>query len=192
MQDGEVGISASNRNFVGRMGSRKSLAYLASPEVVAASALRGVISGPGTYEVPADWSGIEHGFGVGAEPTTEDELSGLLQQMESLIDRVESSEDVSKPATEILPGFPEKIVGEIVFLDQDNLNTDGIYPGSMTYQNNVSKEDMARAAMSNYDPGFNAIAKPGDILVSGFNFGCGSSREQACPRSEASFSYGPY
>jgi homoaconitate hydratase len=115
---------------------------------------------------------------MGAEPTMEDELSGLLQQMESLIDQVESSEDASKSATEILPGFPEKIVGEIVFLDQDNLNTDGIYPGSLTYQDNVSKEDMARAAMSNYDPDFNAIAKPGDILVSGFNFGCGSSREQ--------------
>ncbi|KAI1117066.1 homoaconitase [Nemania sp. NC0429] len=179
LQDNECAISASNRNFVGRMGSRKSLAYLASPEVVAASALRGVISGPGTYEVPADWSGIEHGFGIGAEPTTEDELSGLLQQMESIIDRVESSEHASKSATEILQGFPEKIVGEIVFLDHDNLNTDGIYPGSMTYQDNVSKEDMARAAMSNYDPDFNGIAKPGDILVSGFNFGCGSSREQA-------------
>lgn len=33
--------------------------------------------------------------------------------------------------------------------------------------------------MSNYDPNFAKIARPGDILVSGFNFGCGSSREQA-------------
>ena len=33
--------------------------------------------------------------------------------------------------------------------------------------------------MSNYDAQFSSIAKEGDILVSGFNFGCGSSREQA-------------
>lgn len=33
--------------------------------------------------------------------------------------------------------------------------------------------------MENYDPDFGLIAKPNDILVSGANFGCGSSREQA-------------
>lgn len=33
--------------------------------------------------------------------------------------------------------------------------------------------------MMNYDPDFNSVAKPSDILVSGSNFGCGSSREQA-------------
>jgi homoaconitate hydratase len=38
---------------------------------------------------------------------------------------------------------------------------------------------MARACMQNYDPDFDGIAKPSDILVAGFNFGCGSSREQA-------------
>ncbi|KAJ5429537.1 Aconitase/3-isopropylmalate dehydratase large subunit alpha/beta/alpha subdomain 1/3 [Penicillium cf. griseofulvum] len=179
LEPGEVGISASNRNFKGRMGSRDALAYLASPEVVAASALSGVISGPGAYQVPEGWSGVEHGFGTGLEPTTETELTNLLQQMESLIDRVESAVDDSKPATEILPGFPERISGEIVFLDADNLDTDSIYPGKLTYQDNVSKEDMATACMQNYDPEFKGIAKPSDILVAGFNFGCGSSREQA-------------
>ena len=46
LEDGEVGISATNRNFVGRMGSRKAQAYLASPAVVAASAVAGHICGP--------------------------------------------------------------------------------------------------------------------------------------------------
>ncbi|PYH95506.1 homoaconitase [Aspergillus ellipticus CBS 707.79] len=178
LEPGEVGISASNRNFKGRMGSRDALAYLASPEVVAASALSGVISGPDTYQV-SDWQGVEHGFGTGSEPSTEEQLFNMLQQMESLIDRVETAEGGSKPATEILPGFPERISGEIVFCDADNLDTDSIYPGKLTYQDNVSKEDMARACMMNYDPEFHGIAKPSDILVAGFNFGCGSSREQA-------------
>ena len=179
LEDGEVGISASNRNFKGRMGSRLAKAYLASPEVVAASALNGIICGPGNYEVPADYAGVEHGFGTGRQQTTEDQLANMIEQMDSLIERVESAADTTKSATEILPGFPEKVSGEIVFCDADNLDTDAIYPGKLTYQDNVSKDDMARACMSNYDPTFDSIAKPNDILVAGSNFGCGSSREQA-------------
>jgi homoaconitate hydratase len=38
---------------------------------------------------------------------------------------------------------------------------------------------MAEVCMSNYDPSFSSLAKEGDILVSGFSFGCGSSREPA-------------
>src|SRR5207244_10140219 len=46
LEKGEVGISATNRNFKGRMGSRHAQCYLASPEVVAASAVAGYIRGP--------------------------------------------------------------------------------------------------------------------------------------------------
>ena len=48
-----------------------------------------------------------------------------------------------------------------------------------TYRDDITKDEMARACMQNYDPDFNALARPGDILVSGYNFGTGSSREQA-------------
>src|SRR5439155_5745591 len=72
-----------------------------------------------------------------------------------------------------------KITGEITFCDSDNISTDGIYPGKLTYSEDVSREEMAQASMMNYDPEFNSIAKDGDILVFGFNFGCGRSREQA-------------
>jgi homoaconitate hydratase len=181
LEAGEVGISSSNRNFRGRMGSRDAQAYLASPEVVAASALHGVISGTGEYAAPANCSGVEFGYGTGSPVTTESQLGNVLEQLESLIDRVESSvvDDTSKATTQILPGFPEKISGEIIFCDADNLDTDNIYPGKYTYQDDITKEGMASVCMSNYDPDFGLVVKPNDILVSGFNFGCGSSREQA-------------
>ncbi|KAH7089615.1 homoaconitase mitochondrial precursor [Paraphoma chrysanthemicola] len=199
LEPGEVGISASNRNFKGRMGSPDAKAYLASPEVVAASALSGIISGPGRYEVPEGYEGVRRGEGDGiAEEdrmmTIEDMLEKAIKDAEAAIGTFDTAtpetQTVNPPAapsaetdadtlTEILPGFPEKIGGEIVFCDADNINTDGIYPGKYTYQDDVTREKMAEVCMENYDPTFGQTAKAGDILVSGFNFGCGSSREQA-------------
>src|SRR5258708_2333447 len=46
VQKGEIAISATNRNFKGRMGDRDALVYLGSPAVVAARALAGFIGGP--------------------------------------------------------------------------------------------------------------------------------------------------
>ncbi|KAF2427142.1 putative Homoaconitase mitochondrial precursor [Tothia fuscella] len=191
LEPGEVGISASNRNFKGRMGSTDAKAYLASPEVVAASALSGKISGPGWYTQPGDWSGIELSEGEPFEERSiDDSLEAIIGKLDSIIQAGQQAGlvgDASAPQaadgaerlTEILPGFPEKVSGELVLCDADNINTDAIYPGKYTYQDDVSTEKMAEVCMENYDKGFASIAKKGDILVSGFNFGCGSSREQA-------------
>lgn len=97
------------------MGSRKAQAYLASPEVVAASALSGVISGTGVYEVPPGWSGVQYGFGTGMERSTASELGDLVQQLDSWVERVESAEGATIATTKLLPGFPEIISGEILF-----------------------------------------------------------------------------
>src|SRR4030095_14255803 len=54
VEKGETAISATNRNFKGRMGDRDSFVYLASPAVVAASALAGFICAPTNFtEKPA-------------------------------------------------------------------------------------------------------------------------------------------
>ncbi|CDO68065.1 hypothetical protein BN946_scf184347.g2 [Trametes cinnabarina] len=50
LQEGEVGISATNRNYKGRMGHPNAQAYLASPAVVAASAVKGYIAGPDSLD----------------------------------------------------------------------------------------------------------------------------------------------
>lgn len=154
-------------------------AYLSSPEVVAASALNGTISGPGVYQAPEGYEGVKYGYGTGRPAPIE----SALEQLESLIDRVETvapTDDAEQAVTNILPGFPTQISGEVVFCDMDNLDTDNIYAGKYTYKDDMTREDMSRVCMENYDPEFSkSISKPGDILVSGKNFGTGSSREQA-------------
>lgn len=60
----------------------------------------------------------------------------------------------------------------------DDVNTDVIFPGKYTYTVNDPAE-MAKHAMEDADPEFAAGVRPGDIVVAGRNFGCGSSREQA-------------
>ncbi|WP_394972652.1 aconitase/3-isopropylmalate dehydratase large subunit family protein [uncultured Croceitalea sp.] len=49
--DGDIVLSAGNRNMTGRMGSKKAEIYLTSPSVVAASAIRGEITDPRTFDV---------------------------------------------------------------------------------------------------------------------------------------------
>lgn len=159
LEDGEVGISATNRNFKGRMGSKNALAYLASPEVVAASAVLGRIGGP------------EELNGKPVQPNTE-----IVKSIESMPTPISADADF---ALEVLDGFPKSIEGELILCDADNINTDGIYPGKYTYQDDITREKMAEVCMENYDTEFSSKTKSSDIIVSGYNFGTGSSREQA-------------
>ncbi|KAK5730184.1 mitochondrial Homoaconitase [Elasticomyces elasticus] len=206
LEPGEVGISASNRNFKGRMGSTEAKAYLGSPEVVAASALVGKLAGPGFYERPEGWEGVVGGRGDGVMESErmisiEDALERLVREAEEAVREGEQAvnlgggegegkggkvaggevDDGALTETEILAGFPEKVEGEILWCDADNVNTDAIYPGKYTYDDAFSADPakMAGVVMENYDKGFGTVAREGDVLVSGFNFGCGSSREQA-------------
>src|SRR5271165_5718031 len=154
LEAGEVGISATNRNFKGRMGSRDAKCYLASPEVVAASAVAGYICSPNP--------GVA---GRNARPTWD-------------ITELATAAGVAEKV-EILPGFPQRVKGRLVFMPQDNVNTDAIYGKDYTYRDDMTPEMMAKVVMENYDPQFAARTQAGDVIVGQFNFGTGSSREQA-------------
>ena len=60
----------------------------------------------------------------------------------------------------------------------DDVNTDVIFAGKYTYSV-TDRQEMARHALEDLDPTFVANVRPGDIIVAGKNWGCGSSREQA-------------
>jgi 3-isopropylmalate/(R)-2-methylmalate dehydratase small subunit len=70
-----------------------------------------------------------------------------------------------------------KITGR-VWKYGDDVNTDVIFPGKYTYSISDPKE-MAQHALEDLDPSFVQNVRPGDIIVAGKNWGCGSSREQA-------------
>jgi 3-isopropylmalate/(R)-2-methylmalate dehydratase small subunit len=65
-----------------------------------------------------------------------------------------------------------------------NIDTDQIYPGG--YLDLTDPELVARHAMERVDPDFVKEVKPGDMIVAGANFGCGSSREHAAVTLKAS------
>jgi len=140
------------------MGSNKSEVYLSSPEIVAISSINGYISSTGLLS-----------------PNNNNTSNGVLKK-EILINE---KDEFERNKVKIIDNFSKFMKGNIVFCYQDNLNTDGIYPGKYTYKENITKEQQAEVAMENYDPKFSILAKKGDILVGGYNFGTGSSREQA-------------
>jgi homoaconitate hydratase len=125
--------------------------YLGSPAVVAASALAGFICAPKDF----------------AERT-----AGTA---------VRRAQTKPKPpaSVEIMAGFPPSVRGRVLFIDKDNLNTDGIYGSKHTYRDDMTPEEMAAVTFENYDPNFNTLYQKGDVVVGGLNFGSGSSREQA-------------
>jgi len=151
VQKGENAISATNRNFKGRMGDRDAFVYLASPAVVAASALAGFICAPKNFT---------------------DKPAGTAT-------RRPEKKATSAASVQIMEGFPASVRGRVLFIDKDNLNTDGIYGSKHTYRDDMTPEEMAAVTFENYDPNFNALYQKGDVVVGGLNFGSGSSREQA-------------
>jgi len=60
----------------------------------------------------------------------------------------------------------------------DDINTDVIISGKYKFKTTDMRE-LAKHAMESVDPEFSRKVKPGDFVVAGKNFGCGSSREQA-------------
>ena len=157
-QAGDVAISATNRNYRGRMGHRDAQVYLASPAAVAASAREGFITAP-----------------LHSPPHT-----SLPDAAAHTLARITHA-----PAFDLIEGFEPRFEARSVLLPRHDISTDAIYAGRWTYRNDLSRTQMGAVAFENHDHRFQMIARAGDVLVAGHNFGTGSSREQAATALQA-------
>jgi 3-isopropylmalate dehydratase small subunit len=146
---GEVTISTGNRNFEGKQG--KGFVYLASPAVVAASAVAGFITTPD--QIP-DKPALFH-------PSGNRDSSQVTRREKVKLEKLTCVE------------------GHVWIIPKDDIDTDMIFHnryltitdikemGQYTFDNLKGFEDFAKKA------------KPGDIVITQKNFGAGSSRQQA-------------
>lgn len=147
---GEVTISTGNRNFPGKQG--KGDVYLASPASVAASAIAGYI-------------------------TSADDIPDKPAIFETGIDAVKPI--VSKKKIELSELKPVCIEGRLWYIKEDNIDTDMIFHNRYLAITDI--KDMGQHTFDNLSgyEDFAKKAKPGDIVLTGKNFGSGSSRQQA-------------
>ena len=82
------------------------------------------------------------------------------------------------PTVDILEGDDRYAFGVWNYSDVDNLNTDQMFAGNLTYQVQSSEPDKIMPHLfKGFDNSFADRVKGGDIILAGSNFGCGSSRE---------------
>lgn len=147
---GEITISTGNRNFPGKQG--KGSVYLASPATVASSAVAGYITTPDKIpDEPATFEGVHKPVESASRPTAEK----THIQKNSFIE------------------------GRIWIISKDNIDTDMIFHNRYLAITDI--KEMGQYAFDNLKgfEDFSKRAKPGDIIITGKNFGCGSSRQQA-------------
>ncbi|PSP26869.1 aconitate hydratase [Halobacteriales archaeon QH_2_65_14] len=176
-----VSLRTFNRNFEGRSGIEDDNVYLCSPEVAAASAIKGEIVDPRDlaeelgdledpgFEMPEEIEGAENDI-ITPEEAVDDEL-------------IKGPNIGDVPLKDPLD---ERLEGPTLLRMGDNITTDHIIPATqdiLMYRSNIPK--LSEFTLSRVDDAFaqRAMNSDGGFLVAGENYGQGSSREHAalCP-----------
>ncbi|MCF6465511.1 aconitate hydratase [Clostridium sp. Cult2] len=167
-----VSLRTFNRNFKGRCGTVSAKVYLASPEVAAVSALTGYITSPEEY----------------VKDINIDMPDKFLINDNLIISPAEDKEEVEIIRGPNIKPFPkskaigESIRGKVLIKLGDDITTDHIMPSNaklLPYRSNIPY--LSDYCLVPCDPEFPKRARDnkGGIIVAGFNYGQGSSREHA-------------
>jgi len=169
-----ISVRTFNRNFEGRSGTKDAQVFLVSPEVAAATALKGEMADPRGFE----------GIGAVEEPprySTDDNL--FVKTLP--IEEARKIEIIRGPNIKPLPAFnplPEIEEGEVLLKVGDNITTDHIMPAGakiLPLRSNIPK--ISEFVFNSVDNTFpkRAMEKKGGFILGGDNYGQGSSREHA-------------
>ena len=106
-------------------------------------------------------------------------IAGEISAQDGSPDGISFPFHARQSATLTIPKGDNRYVGGVWnYKDADNLNTDQMFAGNLTYEiNSAEPAKIAPHLMKGFDEQFASMVNKGDILVCGENFGCGSSRE---------------
>lgn len=179
-QSGAVSLRTSNRNFLGRSGTKDADVYLVSPETAAAAVMTGRIKDPRTLGIP---------YPEVAEPDAfiiDDSM--IISPPDDPGDmEIYRGPNIGEPPAS--GSFPGTVSGVVTIKAGDNITTDHIIPAGarMKYRSNIPV--YSRFLFEVLDPAFYERAREirsagrDNIIVGGLSYGQGSSREHAaiCP-----------
>lgn len=167
-----VSLRTFNRNFKGRSGTNTAKVYLASPEVAAVSALVGYITSPEEYVKDMD-------IDMPEKFLINDNLIISPAEEEGEVEIIRGPNIKPFPKSKALE---ENIEGKVLIKVGDDITTDHIMPSNaklLPYRSNIPY--LSDYCLVPCDPEFPKRARKygGGIILGGFNYGQGSSREHA-------------
>ncbi len=170
MGKGETAIFTSNRNFYGRTGDRRSFVMLASPAIAATSALSGKLDAPEPFETYYD--------------SEEELVTRLKKYSQERRDVILNSEKIYYHASIKAKESEAQADAKRAWCFGDHINTDLIMPSRFCnvtdpaeYKAFVLLDSQNEEFLETYKN--SEYTLKGEFIVSGANFGCGSSRESA-------------
>jgi aconitate hydratase len=179
-QTDAVSLRTSNRNFLGRSGTKSANVYLVSPEVAAAAAITGRMMDPRDLGVPYPEIAMPDQFII-------DDTMILPPADDPKSIEIYRGPNIGAPTAN--DPLPARVAGVVTIKVGDNITTDHIIPAGarMKYRSNIPA--YSEFLFEIIDPGFYSRAREiqssgrDNIIVGGLSYGQGSSREHAalCP-----------
>ena len=167
-----VSLRTFNRNFYGRSGTLSSNIYLVSPEVAAASAIKGELTDP--RELNIEFKDLEN-----TKFIIDDSM--IIKPIKDN-DHVEVIKGPNIKSFPINKSLQNKINGKILLKCNDNITTDHIMPSNaklLPFRSNIPY--LSQYCFNSVDSEFSKRANEhnGGFIIGGENYGQGSSREHA-------------